>query len=92
MGVANQGVRRSGGNAVRGDPEYGNWPKINREIKTKNKEKGRGSGRGIHFLIGNTFRVTFNSHNVGGEWTTGEEQIMRICTRPNTNLARITDS
>lgn len=65
---------------------------MNRKIKTKNKEKGRGSGRGIHFLIGNTFSVTFNSHNVGGEWRTGEEQIMRICTRPNTILASIKDS
>ncbi len=72
-------TRESGGRrqrrwVVRVDPEYGNWPKMNRKIKTRKRGEGRGSGKGIHFIIGNTFSVTFNSHNVGGEWRTGEEQ------------------
>lgn len=82
-------TRESGGQAatqVGGTSRSGIWELAKNEqknTKQKNREKGRGSGRGIHFLIGNTFSVTFNSHSVGGEWRTGEEQIMRIYTRPN---------
>lgn len=54
MGRANQGVRRSGSNAGgragHVDPEYWNWPKNKQQIQKQGK-RGRGSGRGVQFLI-----------------------------------------